>query len=138
MKPKFRAWDNEEKWMVDGLYISFDGDVFTDDVKSHDTPHREIEITNAERYELMQSTGLKDKNGVEIYEGDVIERTFIFRGAISETFIGIVGYSERTAQYIIKSNVRDEELVNALSKMSLYEVIGNIYENSELLEGADE
>lgn len=87
-------------------------------------------------YELMQSTGLVDKNGKEIFEGDIIKSDFLG--------IGIINYSENLKRFtVINPNYADEEdycsdmtwddFIEEFNK-NQYEVVGNIYENPELLE----
>lgn len=77
--------------------------------------------------ELMQYTGLKDKNGKEIYEGDIVNYSHPRTNEIIRTVtfkhgaFGIEGIYEKT--HIIFGNILDNHI----------EVIGNIYENPELL-----
>lgn len=88
---------------------------------------------------LMQYTGLKDKKGVEIYEGDIVKRTYL-DGMFGRTHIGEVVYDKEYARYVISKpnkfiEPKTEDLGNMLSYRSTYEVIGNIHNNPELLEG---
>jgi len=96
--------------------------------------------------ELMQYTGLKDKNGVEIYEGDIIRGEtdrfasprYIGNNRKGRDFVGITEYSQGSFRMVIK----DKKVINYLGgKTQLffkgnddYEVIGNIYEHPHLLE----
>lgn len=122
MIPKFRAWLKNDKEMIDVDEIHFDNgqlDFIGDAITF---------MRKANEIELMQSTGLSDKNGKEIFEGDVVH-------AYSEgaSLIGVVEYLDNA--YCIKSK---NDIYNPLwTNAEHYEVIGNIYENKELLEVGD-
>lgn len=84
---------------------------------------------------LMQCTGLKDKNGKLIYEGDIIK----FKDNItingSKTHISAVKFNEQFNTYMYHAECMGLYTINkAQNKKFDVEVIGNIYENSELLE----
>ena len=81
-------------------------------------------IKDGDRFCAMQHTGLKDKNGVEIYEGDLIR----FGENKNPTE---VRYCVETGSYVLF--FKDGSTVDLFNREYAYEVIGNIYENEELL-----
>ena len=72
-KYRFRAWDKQYKCMDYDFWISSSGKIYDVAERTHDTPNQEIEEKEIDNYIIMQSTGLQDSKGVEIFEGDVLE-----------------------------------------------------------------
>ena len=118
---KFRALDKEKKVFVKGM-LCFGYDDF-EWVLLNDNYEQILWNYNGE---LQQYTGLKDKNGVEIYEGDIgkNERGTLFK----------VVYSEKNASYELVT-INENRFHYKVHWIDNLEVIGNIYENKELLEG---
>ncbi|EMW5827185.1 YopX family protein [Enterococcus faecium] len=127
MIPKFRAW-----------YTPFKGETIGQEMKYGQAGRL---ITHAEmapdKYVLMQSTGLKDKNGVEIFEGDVVSVSvrngFDYldnKVCIVKNSIDYSGLVCATVDEDLEYQIFNTELFEEYT----YEVTGNIYENSELLE----
>lgn len=115
---KFRAWCETEKHMYNW------NNLLNQNLKNIFT------ITKSCGYNLMQYTGLKDKNGKEIYEGDIIEWTT----HSGHKYKFSVKYSNKYAQYIIVNTKGISMEYEPLGDFENIEVIGNIYNNPELLE----
>jgi len=141
-KIKFRAWDNENSCFYKPTYEAYKGNL--EEIlmsPSGDLNMRtfkkgtHIEILNHEsnfpdRFILMQYTGLKDKNGKEIYEGDII--TTLIKPNRGKDYIETI---------VVKWDIyEDDEYCNHRSgfdipdNSELFEIIGNIYKNPELIE----
>lgn len=102
-------------------------------VKIYDQPMGEEIWFEIEDLELLQYTGLKDKNGVEIYEGDII-RYFSEVMSKKEWICSVEVIGATFAVRTGKKSYMDGSFLNRLSKDEKLEIIGNIYENPELLE----
>ena len=120
---KFRAWDKATRKILEVIEIDFQGmEILVID-------HEEQEAREAVHghYELMQYTGLKDKNGTEIYEGDIVE---YHDTSIKSDVISPVSWS--APMFVV-----DSGLLYFISKEDnkVFDgrIIGNIYENPELL-----
>ena len=128
MKPKFRAWTEEGKAMYYDVYP------FKDDTLLLSYDEIAFDEVPASDFILMQSTGLKDKNGKEIYEGDVVKyevgrNTYTEEVAYDKNFAGF-GVKDAKANVVFTFG----ELTEDIGIISL-EVVGNIYNNPGLLEG---
>lgn len=117
MIPKFRAWDKETKEIevfqtyeeISELFLALSADDGF--------------------YSIMQSTGLKDKNGKEIFEGDILtSQNYPVKGVVEfRTDLGLwVHYLKGYNYFEYLGNVAGSK-----------EIIGNIYENPELLEAEE-
>lgn len=125
---KFRAWCiNEKVWFTAGFSVCesgqqiFDADEFTHNVGEH--------------VKLVQYTGMKDKNGKEIWEGDIVESKTLFKDSIIRAKIiwdeamGFWKVEEINPVY------SEREYLHEVCK-GAYEtvVVGNIYQNPELIQ----
>lgn len=125
MIPKFRAWDNVEKKFVEHFFITDNGLICNMEKPTSDRKLL-IPIEKSELI-LMQSTGLFDKNGKEIFDGDVVKMA---KDVYSEpTYYEVVRH--RGGAYRLESKKHGCEL---WLRHADCEVVGNVYENPELLE----
>ncbi|MDT2531812.1 YopX family protein [Enterococcus raffinosus] len=129
MIPNFKAWDKYHEMMVSIISFDFENKIAY------------VEQENGDRYDIhfdnlifLQSTGLKDKNGVEIFEGDIVsvrnhpfQKTELSGAGIEIDGDYLIGWSDHNLTWLAGDLL--------LYQLKPYiEVIGNIYENPELLE----
>lgn len=125
MISKYRAWDSVKKEMFkDTFAITESGQVV---VVEQESVASSPDYVFVDYLVLMQSTGLKDKNGKEIFEGDIVKMA---KDVYSEpTYYEVVRH--RGGAYRLESKQHGCEL---WLRHTDCEIVGNIYENRELLE----
>lgn len=132
MKPKFRVWAKTEKRMF------FSDDILAIDYENEEIVTQQVYFENGlpddrfiycyktDEIELMQTTGLKDKNGKEIFEGDIVKMA---KDVYSEpTYYEVVRHYG--GAYRLESKQHGCEL---WLRHTDCEVVGNVYENQEYL-----
>lgn len=129
MIPNFKAWDKYHEMIVSIISIDFENKIAY------------VEQENGDRYDIhfdnlifLQSTGLKDKNGVEIFEGDIVsvrnhpfQKTELSGAGIEIDGDYLIGWSDHNLTWLAGDLL--------LYQLKPYiEVIGNVFVNPELLE----
>lgn len=134
MIPKFRAWDKELHRWGEIFFICSEGGLYTPESPFKENREKTwgYPIARQERFIIMQSTGLKDKNGVEIFDGDIIVAMSQGVKVIGEVKRRIDGY------WLMYPAWQHGEFWHIVENVDTgetgVEVIGNIYENPELLQ----
>lgn len=130
MIPKYRAWDSTKKEMFkDTFAITESGQVV---VVEQEFVTSIPDYVFVDHLVIMQSTGLHDKNGKEVFEGDILGID------TDEEIVNVnIFWDSKHALFMFESKkYNEEELLAELVEDNTYpfEIIGNIYENPELLE----
>lgn len=127
MIPKYRAWSKDKKILAEVVSIDF----WSENTVTEYFREREFEDVI-----LMQSTDLKDKNGKEIFEGDILKVA-----NNDSSWFEVVKYDHEKAMFIskevnLKYEVPETPLYDLFSPyLFKVEVIGNIWEDGDLIDG---
>ncbi|MCD8896570.1 YopX family protein [Mammaliicoccus sciuri] len=136
-RPKFRVWDIEEqKWykptykaymkQLHDIHIDLDGSLL---IRTIDDSGKNVTIHESMfegRYELLQSTGLLDKNGTEIFEGHIVKDT--------DGYVGYIAFLKQEMGYVVVYKTYDKRLGHRYRlDDGRLEILGNIYQDKHLL-----
>ena len=137
MIPKFRAWDNDNNQWYKPTYRAFEDNLEYLEIGLNGRlsivtkTDGQIKVLDEScfdgRFELMQSTGLCDRNGIEIYEGDILNHPLQGMRKVYYPF------NDRVASYGLE-NIENGMRNTLQDTHKLYEVIGNVHEHSHLLD----
>lgn len=138
MIPKFRAWDkHSQKMFASDELIIWNNNVYANDSKKLSCDY--LKGWSIDEEYLMQSTGLFDKKGVEIFEGDVIstytDNLVIKRDNLLGFYVEYTEYVEVDEKRNYFAETVDIEYLDLFAKDFgvAVEVLGNIYENAEMV-----
>ena len=126
---KFRAWDKELKEWTKYSISNINGNII--DFYNKETGFWESD-REGERFTLCQYTGLKNINGKEIYEGDIV------RAVGFSKWVGVAKYSDKNQAFVFECIDKNYSgnIVFISQFNRKFKILGNIYENLELLEEA--
>jgi uncharacterized phage protein (TIGR01671 family) len=140
---KFRVWDESKKVMLSQVGSWYFNDEYNE-VVFH---MNDVTFSDRKYLKLMQYTGLKDKNGIDIYEGDILLVTSEIytnfgktpTGRFSKEYYEVIWKDDGWGHKVLKSDhtIEGTEIKGLKVTTKYVEVIGNRYANPELLEGIE-
>lgn len=150
MRYKFRAWDNDNNTMyynINKLEFSLNSDILTANaILNGAISHKMVNFVNdefnsqidANQFDLMQSVGFNDINGITIYEGDICIIQIPgpgFLQNIKSKFLAYVEYKEDLASFVFHVYIPSNHIFHFNKNItSDCKIVGNIFENKDSMD----
>lgn len=133
MIPIFRVWHHELGRMMSIKNMWFQEGV-VEELELNDTVMNDYITSYPDEVTIMQSTGLKDKNGKEIFEGDIVTDGHTTGDIKNHPTLGFYMVDENGVERWFSDHATIEDFEEDVETAArILEIIGNIYENSELI-----
>ena len=137
---KFRAWNGREMLKNVGFHPHLAMDLAAEDEHYRESEEGRYLVGAFQSWKIMQYTGLKDKNGKEIYEGDILRTINHYEGKTLVYLYHTVVWRDRlNGWFCLNNNDKTEKESDGSCQLWVYvkntefEIIGNIHENPELI-----
>jgi uncharacterized phage protein (TIGR01671 family) len=130
---EYRVYNIKEKrWVGDNVYLTPDGELYT--INKSVLGRTKLSELSRDRYEYHRAIDLRDKNGIQIYEGDYIQAQV----DENKSVIGMVAFAFEFAAYVILCDDLNQYFTLGSEVTDLIQVIGNVFDGYEVVQDGEQ